>query len=130
MSWDFSNLRSLLYCKCPQCHSGDLFVERNACRLKRMADMNSKCTVCDEDFQREPGFYFGAAYVSYALTVALWVAVLVALTTFDAVGLIEFGFYTHVVTFLTVGITCLLVLLPLIYRISRSIWIRLFVKRK
>ena len=102
MSWNFSNLRSLLYCQCPQCHSGDLFVERNAYRLRRMADMNSKCTVCDEDFQREPGFYFGAAYVSYALTVALWVAVLVALTTFDAVGLIEFGFYTHVVTFLTV----------------------------
>lgn len=130
MSWNFSNLRSLLYCQCPQCHSGDLFVERNAYRLRRMADMNSKCTVCDEDFQREPGFYFGAAYVSYALTVALWVAVLVALTTFDAVGLIEFGFYTHVVTFLTAGITCLLVLLPLIYRISRSIWIRMFVKRR
>ena len=95
-----------------------------------MAEMNSKCNVCNEDFQREPGFYFGAAYVSYALTVALWVAVLVALTTFDAIGLFEFGFYTHVVTFLTVGITCLLLLLPLIYRISRSIWIRMFVKRK
>mgnify|MGYP006089904357 FL=1 len=92
--------------------------------------MHASCPQCNEDFQREPGFYFGAAYVSYGLTVALWVAVLVALTTFNAIGWIEFGFYTHVVTFLTVGITCLLLLLPLVYRISRSIWIRMFVKAK
>ena len=49
---------------------------------------------------KEPGFYFGASYVSYALTVALWVAVVVALLTFDAIGLIEYGFLTHPVTFL------------------------------
>ena len=130
MRWKSSQLRSLLYCKCPQCEIGDLFIESNAYRLNRMTEMHSKCQECHEDFQREPGFYFGAAYVSYAITVALWVAVWVALTTFNALGLIEFGFYTHVVTFLTVGITCLLLLLPLIYRISRSIWIRLFVKSK
>ena len=44
-----------------------------------------------EDFEREPGFYFGAAYVSYALTVALWVAVLVAMMAFDAWGWMDLG---------------------------------------
>jgi uncharacterized protein (DUF983 family) len=128
MSWNQSNLRALLLCKCPQCKKGDLFKEPNAYRLLHMTSMHSRCTECDEDFQREPGFYFGAAYVSYALTVALWVAVWVALHVFNALEWIEFGFYSHVFTFLSVGITCLLLLMPLIYRISRSIWIRLFVK--
>lgn len=91
--------------------------------------MNKVCPVCQEDFKREPGFYFGAAYVSYALTVALWVAVLAALTTFDAMGWIEFGFYTHVSTFLTTGIAVLLVLLPALYRFSRTLWLHMMTKK-
>lgn len=91
--------------------------------------MNKFCPVCQEDFEREPGFYFGAAYVSYALTVALWVAVLVALSTFSEWGWIEFGFYTHVSTFLTTGIIALLVLLPAIYRLSRILWLHMMTKK-
>ena len=113
--------------KCPKCHEGDLFVKRNAYDLKNLGKMHSKCPHCEEDFLREPGYYFGAAYVSYAVTVALWVAVLVALITFDTLGWIEYGFYTHPATFLITGIVLLIVLLPLIYRVSRSIWINLFV---
>ncbi len=77
---------------------------------------------------KEPGFYFGASYVSYALTVALWVAVVVALLTFDAIGLIEYGFLTHPVTFLGTGITLLLLLVPIIFRVSRSIWLAVFIE--
>ena len=36
--------------------------------------MHPSCPVCGENFKREPGFYFGAAYVNYAMTVALWVS--------------------------------------------------------
>ena len=82
--------------------------------------------IASEDFGREPGFYFGAAYVSYALTVALWVALLVALLSFDAWGWIEFGMFTHPGTYLLSGIALLLILLPVIYRLSRSIWIAMF----
>ena len=65
--------------------------------------MHKECAACGEDFEREPGFYFGAAYVSYALTVALWVAVLVAMMAFDAWGWMEFGMFTHPGTYLTTG---------------------------
>lgn len=115
--------------KCPRCKEGNLFVHGNAYNPKKTAAMNKVCPVCQEDFKREPGFYFGAAYVSYALTVALWVAVLAALTTFDAMGWIEFGFYTHVSTFLTTGITVLLVLLPALYRFSRTLWLHMMTKK-
>ncbi len=90
--------------------------------------MGDACLHCGERFSREPGFYFGAAYVSYALTVALWVAVLVALLTFDALGLITFSFFTNPLTFIVSGVVTLVVLLPVVYRLSRSIWINFFVK--
>ena len=125
-----SLLGALLALKCPQCREGNLFQFPNAYRLSTTSKMNKSCPVCAEDFEREPGFYFGAAYVSYALTVALWVAVLVALYTFDALGWIEFSFFTHVTLFLTTGITTLIVLLPPVYRVSRAIWIHLLTKRK
>lgn len=91
--------------------------------------MHENCLICEEDFKREPGFYFGAAYVSYALTVALWVAVLVALICFDWWGWISFSFFEDVPLFLACGIGVLLLLMPVILRLSRSIWIHMFTKR-
>ena len=118
---------SIFKMKCPKCHEGDLFVVKNPYKLQKIAEMHPKCPVCSEDFKKEPGFYFGAAYVSYAITVALWVAVLVALITFDAIGWIEYSFFDNPLTFLISGVVSLVVLLPAIYRLSRSIWINLFV---
>jgi len=123
--WD--RLKAMVRFRCPRCGEGDLF-DGPAYRPSTTARMHASCPKCALDFQREPGFYFGAAYVSYALTVALWVAVLVALLAFDAWGLITFGFFTHVGTFLTTGIALLVLLLPVIYRLSRAIWISMFTK--
>ena len=121
MSWILRN-------RCPKCGNGTLFVRPNAYDLRHASKMNASCKHCGEDFEREPGFYFGAAYVSYALTVALWEAVLVALYCFNAWGWMEFGMFTHPGTFLLTGIGLLVGLLPLIYRLSRSIWIAMFTK--
>lgn len=90
--------------------------------------MHKNCTHCGQKFEPEPGFYFGAAYVSYALTVALWVAWYVALITFEALGLFTWTFEENALGFLIGGVLLLLVLLPIIYRLSRSIWISMFVK--
>lgn len=90
--------------------------------------MYENCPHCNEDFVREPGYYFGAAYTSYALTVALWVTIFAALTLLDAIGLITFSFFHDAILFLTVGSLSLLLLFPLIFRLSRSMWIHTFVK--
>lgn len=92
--------------------------------------MNAQCSECGCDFKREPGFYFGAAYVSYGLTVALWVSCIVALYTFDTIGLITYAMFDKPVLTLVVGFTALIALLPVLYRLSRSIWIHMFVSRK
>lgn len=122
------HLSWILRCRCPKCGEGRLFATSNPYSLKDTAKMNDYCPSCGEDFGREPGFYFGAAYVSYALTVALWVVLLVALKCFDMWGWMEFGMFTHPGLFLGTGITLLVLFLPLIYRLSRSIWIGMFTK--
>ncbi len=127
MAWKDTKLYSILAMKCPKCHEGELFIESNPYKLGSLTKMPDRCAHCDESFTREPGFYFGAAYVSYALSVALWIACLVALITFDAIGMIEFGFFTHPTTFILTGVISLALLLPVLYRLSRSIWINLFV---
>lgn len=121
-----TKLYSIFAMKCPKCHRGDLFISKAAYSL-RMGAMHKTCDHCGERFEPEPGFYFGAAYVSYALTVALWVAWYVAIITFESLGFYTFSFQEDAVTFLIGGIALLIVLLPLIYRFSRSIWINMFV---
>tara|TARA_B100000795_G_scaffold113745_1_gene84362 strand:+ start:32181 stop:32573 length:393 start_codon:yes stop_codon:yes gene_type:complete len=125
-----TNLGSVIWNKCPKCRTGNLFVNKGSFRIKGFTDFNHSCPHCEEDFLREPGFYFGASYVSYGLTVAIWVAVYVALITFNAIGLISYTFSDNPWTFLIIGVALLLILLPAIYRLSRSLWISMFVKFK
>jgi len=115
--------------RCPSCHKGHLFEQSNPYASGFMK-MNTQCKECGCDFKREPGFYFGAAYVSYGLTVALWISCIVVLYTFDAIGLITYAMFDKPVLTLVVGFTALIALLPVLYRLSRSIWIHMFVSRK
>lgn len=122
-----TKIYSILTFTCPRCHEGPLFVKKSA-YSSGMTEMHKKCPNCGELYEREPGFYYGAAYVSYGLTVALWVAVFVALTVFDAIGIMTYSFFDDALLFLGIGIGLLLLLFPIVYRLSRSIWINLFVK--
>ena len=92
--------------------------------------MIARCEICQEDFEREPGFYFGAAYISYALTVAMWIALYVALTCFDWWGIMSFQLFEDIPLFLWTGIALLLSMMPLFLRLSRSIWLHMFTKRR
>lgn len=119
---------SMLSLRCPGCREASLFVNPNTYSFQKLGENKEHCDVCGADLQPEPGFYFGAAYVSYALIVALWVSVLVALKVFDALGWIEFGFLTHPITFLTTGIVCNALAFPYLFRLSRSIWAHFFIR--
>ena len=127
MSFKKSALYATVALKCPRCRKGDLFKTRSA-YAKGMAEMHKKCACCGESFTREPGYYFGAAYVSYALTIALWVGVFVALSVFDAIGLMSFSMSEDAILFIVTGVLLLLLLALPIYRLSRSAWIHMFVK--
>jgi hypothetical protein len=125
-----SAVAAMLTHTCPVCRQASLFKNPAVYTLVDLGAMHSECTVCKTNFVPETGFYFGAAYVSWALTVALWVAVLVVLKVLDAVGIIEFGFLTHPITFLTTGMAATVLVFPYLFRLSRSIWAHMFIKGK
>ena len=86
---------------------------------RKFAEMHKNCPVCGFDFIQEPSFYFGAMYFSYAIQVAVFVAVYVILRyTIDP------GEWTYVGWI----IVTLVLILPLNFRWSRLAWINLFAK--
>ncbi|MFA6515940.1 MAG: DUF983 domain-containing protein [Bacteroidia bacterium] len=64
-----SKIKAMAQGKCPRCQSGKLFCH-NAIGTHFM-DMHTHCPVCDLQFEIEPGFFWGAMYVSYAITCAI-----------------------------------------------------------
>jgi len=89
--------------------------------------MHKACPTCGQPTEIEVGFYTGAAYVSYALTVAIAVAVFVAwyvLIGFTMSDLSDFRIFWCLLT--TVAV--IVAVTPYIMRVSRSIWLSLFVK--
>lgn len=103
--------------KCPRCRKGDLFVH-GAYSFKDFTKMHDRCPVCDQKYQVEPGFFFGAMYVSYAFTVALVVNI----------GLIlHYGFGDpDVMVYIAAVTISVIVLLPLIFRYSRILFLYWF----
>ena len=86
--------------------------------------MNKQCPVCDQPTEIEVGFYYGTAYVSYALTVALSVASFLAWYVIIGMSVNDNRFFI----WLGLNAVLLVLLQPWLMRLSRSIWISWFVK--
>ena len=123
-----SALGAMLTHQCPVCRGTSIYRNPRVYTFVDLGGMHTQCPRCQANLVPETGFYFGAAYVSWALTVALWVSILVVLKVLDALGWIEFGFLTHPITFLGTGIVSTVVFFPYLFRLSRSIWAFMFVK--
>jgi len=66
--------------RCPRCRVGSIFLYSI---FRGFPRMHERCPVCDLRFEREPGYFLGAMYVSYALglvVIALMAALLWAAT--------------------------------------------------
>lgn len=53
--------------KCPNCIKGQVFEKDK--RIFKIPVMFSKCSVCYYKFEREPGYFIGAMYISYGFAV-------------------------------------------------------------
>lgn len=112
-----SKIYSIFRLKCPRCHEGNLFLHKNAYSYSNLEKMPEKCPVCDQKYWPEPGFYYGAMYVSYALTIALSVAIFVAMTVL---------WRFEVLWYLGINAVSILLLFPPIFRVSRAVWANIF----
>ncbi len=112
------HLYSIFNFKCPRCHQGEFFEDRNPYHLKHAGDIKEKCSHCDLKYSPELGFYYGGMFVSYGLGVALFIAITVALYIFYP----EF----HPILLISLLFASLIVLGPYIYALSKIIWANIF----
>ncbi|MEX2596575.1 MAG: DUF983 domain-containing protein [Salibacteraceae bacterium] len=115
---------SILHQKCPRCQKGELFHDRNPYKIKRIFDMPHRCSECDQVYQLEPSFFYGAMYVNYGLTVGIAIAIFVALYVLSGWFAWELELHHYVVSII-LGIV---LLAPLTFRIGRTVWINMFIK--
>lgn len=66
-----STLGCILRQLCPRCRSGRIFPSTVYWGFPKMSD---RCLICGLHFNREPGYFLGAMYISYGLAVGLIVA--------------------------------------------------------
>ena len=109
--------QAILECSCPKCRSGQMFALKPTQKWFN-TEMNTSCAVCHQTFQPEPGFYYGAMFVSYAFSVVI---------TFVSVFVLYFFFNASSIwAYLLLIASLVLLLWPLMFRYSRSIFLHLF----
>jgi hypothetical protein len=84
--------------------------------------MHDSCTSCGCDFEKEPGFYTGAMYVSYGLSL-VEVFMVYILSRMAGAGAFD-------QTILVTMVVVLLILITFNFRISRAAWLSLFSLKK
>ena len=113
-----SKLYAIRKSKCPKCHQGDLF-RSSLLSGKGIYNMYSGCNECDQDFEMEPGFYWGAMYIGYGLF------------SFYMLGTIALLFWwTNLSLNECFGLTLIggIILIPYIARRARVQWIHIAVR--
>ncbi|MGB1231779.1 MAG: DUF983 domain-containing protein [Winogradskyella sp.] len=110
-------LYSILFGACPKCHQESMYVNKNPFVLSETLKMHNNCSHCKTKYQIEPSFFYGSMYVSYGLGVAFSVAAFV-------ISYLIFK-SSVMVAFIAIVIT-LVVFMTIIMRLSRNIWINLF----
>lgn len=109
-------VREIFQEKCPHCHTGYVF-KRNTGFFK-LPEMNNACSTCNYKFEREPGYFLGAMYISYGI------AVFAGLLTFLAC---YFFFPSMPTIFFPLAIVAVIIAIARKnFKLSRVIYIHLF----
>lgn len=112
-----TKLYSILTGYCPVCQNESMYKEGNPYKIGQIFEMNERCSHCSTKYKIEPSFFYGAMYVSYGVGVAFAVAAFIVSNLIFNLGALH-TFYSIVGT--------LIIFMPLIMRLSRNIWINLF----
>lgn len=111
---------SIFHLKCPRCHEGDAF-ETGSWSFVRPFEMKQRCEVCDLNYFPEPGYYYGAMFISYIWTG--WFSLLF-------VGIFHWMLKWSQEVAFGLLIAFLVINFVYIFRISRMMWINVNVKYK
>ena len=108
---------AVLQGRCPQCREGKLF-KYPTLKLNKFTQIHEHCPNCGVKFEREPRFFDGAMYISYALSVGLF------LTSAFIIYLLFHPVSEHV--YMVAIISEVVLLYPLMFRFSRIFYLYIF----
>jgi uncharacterized protein (DUF983 family) len=106
-----SKVQALIEARCPQCRTGKMFLG-GTYGFKRQRT-NDVCPYCGLEFEIEPGYFYAAMYISYAMSVLE--VVLIGFLTFFLTNSESPWVYS------TVLFLAIILLAPFNYRYSRLI---------
>jgi len=112
-----NKLYSILTGACPKCHQESMYVKKNPYLLSETLKMHERCSHCKTKYKIEPSFFYGSMYVSYG------VGIVFAFAAF----IISYGVFesSRNTAFISIVLT-MIISLPIILRLSRNIWINMF----
>jgi uncharacterized protein (DUF983 family) len=102
---------ALLDLRCPRCHTGKLFT--HAALSTSFVEMPAQCPICGQTYEPEPGFYYGAMYISSGFSTGILLLV---------------GFMLYYLAndpplwvYITTVAAAVMVVTPLLFRYSRAV---------
>lgn len=111
------SFKSMWAYKCPRCRTGKIFTE--PFRMSNPLDMPKKCQYCGQVTEPEPGFYYGAMFLSYILNswfILIPTLILVFYFKWSVGGAMALAIAICALTFFRLA------------RGSRSLWLHIMVK--
>lgn len=113
-----SKLYSIFTGTCPKCHEESMYVNPNPYVISEIFEMHKKCSNCDKKYRIEPYFFYVSAYVGYGVGAIFAVSAFIISYVF-----LESSLVTAVIAI----ISTLIAFSPIIMRLSRNIWINIFI---
>lgn len=110
-------LYSVFANKCPRCHQGKVLSNNNPLVISKILDTEPTCSCCGLKYEKEPGFFYGAMYVSYGLTSGIFIVMFILeLTVFNL----------DTTAFAIIMLSIILLTFPFVTRWARVLWLNFF----
>lgn len=113
-----SKLNSIVKGNCPRCQEESMYESKNAFNIITATKMKESCSNCGLRYMIEPAFFYGAMYVSYGVGISFGIAAFI-------ISKVLLG--SSLITAFIAIVATLVVFYGIIMRISRNIWINIFV---
>jgi uncharacterized protein (DUF983 family) len=110
-------LYSVFANKCPRCHQGKVLSCSNPMAISKIIDTEPSCSNCGLKYEKEPGFFYGAMYVSYGLTSGIFIVMFILDLTV---------FHMDTTPFAILIVSIILVTFPFVTRWARVLWLNFF----
>jgi len=112
-----NKIYSILFGACPKCHQESMYVDKNPYHITDVLKIHDHCSHCNTKYRMEPSFFYGSMYVSYGVGITFAIsAFIVSFVILNS---------SLVTAFIAIVVT-LIAFIPIIMRLSRNIWINLF----